>query len=59
MVESFGVEYASARVEGVIVWRGTNKKVCVGWTNLKDPEEIEYGSNHTIFKASKVLKAPQ
>jgi hypothetical protein len=50
MVESFGAEYASSRAEGVIVGRGTNKKVRVRWTNLKDPEEIEYGFNHTIFK---------
>jgi hypothetical protein len=50
MVKSFGAQYASARVEGVVVGRGTNKKVRVSWTNLKDPEDIGYDFDHTIFK---------
>ena len=50
MRESFGDQWATARVEGVIVGKGATKKVRVRWTNLKVPEEIEYGFQHTIFK---------
>ena len=50
MCESFGEQWATARVEGFIVGRGATKKVRVRWTNLKVPEEIEYGFGHSIFK---------
>jgi hypothetical protein len=50
MCESFGEQWATARVEGFIVGRGATKKVRVSWTNLKVPEKIEYGFGHSIFK---------
>ena len=50
MSENFGDEWATARVEGVIVGKGATKKVRVRWTNLKVPEEIEYEYNHNILK---------
>jgi hypothetical protein len=43
MLESFGDQWATARVEGIIVGKGATKKVRVRWTNVKVPEEIEYG----------------
>ena len=62
MRENFGDEWATARVEGVIVGKGATKKVRVRWTNLKVPEEIEYRYNHNIFKdpsAEPRKKAPK
>ena len=50
MRETFGDHWATARVEGVIVGKGATKNVRVRWTNLKVPEEMEYGYNHQIFK---------
>jgi hypothetical protein len=50
MRENFGAQYAQARLEGVIMGRGSTKKVRVKWTNLQDPNEFEYGYNHSIFK---------
>ena len=50
MRERFGAQYAQARLEGVIMGRGSTKKVRVKWTNLQDPNEFEYGFNHSIFK---------
>jgi hypothetical protein len=29
--------------------RGATEKVRVKWTNLQDPNEFEYGFNHSIF----------
>ena len=50
MRENFGDQWATARVEEVIVGKGATKKVRVRWTNLKVPEEIEYEYNHNILK---------
>jgi hypothetical protein len=50
MRESFGHQWATARAEGVIVGRSANKKIVVRWTNLKVPEEMEYGFQYKIFK---------
>jgi hypothetical protein len=50
MREIFGAQYVQVRPEGVIMGRGATKKVCVKWTNLQDPNEFEYGFNHSIFK---------
>jgi hypothetical protein len=50
MVETFGDQYATAQVEGVIVGKGATKKVRVRWTNLKVPKEMEYGFQHSLFK---------
>jgi tetratricopeptide (TPR) repeat protein len=30
--------------------KGSDKKIRVKWTNLPDPNEFEYGCNHSIFK---------
>ena len=43
--ESFGDEWAQARVTGILLRKGANKK----WTNLKDTEDMEYGYNHKVF----------
>jgi hypothetical protein len=29
MRKSFGYQWATARLEGIIIWKGSNKKVCV------------------------------
>ena len=50
MRETFGAQYVQARLEGVIIGKGSTKKVSVKWTNLPDPNEFEYGYNHSIFK---------
>ena len=50
MRENFGDQWATAQVEEVIVGKGATKKVRVKWTNLQDPNEFEYGFNHSIFK---------
>ncbi len=50
MRENSGAQYVQARLEGVIMGRGSTKKVRVKWTNLQEPNEFEYGFNHSIFK---------
>ena len=50
MVENFGGEWATARVEGVFLGQAA-RKYLVKWTNLKNPCEREYGANHAIFKS--------
>ena len=50
MCESFGDQWVTERVEGVIVGKGATERVCIRWTNLKVPKEIEYGFQHTVFK---------
>ena len=47
--ESFGDEWAQARVTGILLSKSANKKVRVRWTNLKDTEDMEYGYNHKVF----------
>ena len=47
--ESFGDQWAQARVTGILLGKGSNKKIRVRWTNLKDIEDMEYGYNHKIF----------
>jgi hypothetical protein len=50
MVETFGDQYATARVEGVFMGHGSGKKYCVKWTNLREDLECEYGAGHNLFK---------
>jgi hypothetical protein len=55
MHKSFGVKYATTRVEGVFLGRGDGKKYRVKWIKPKD-EIVEvvlvcdYGADHSIFK---------
>ena len=50
MRENFGAQFLQARLAGVIIGKGSTRKVRVKWTNLQDPNEFEYGYNHSIFK---------
>jgi hypothetical protein len=49
MVETFGAQWDSARVEGILLGKASTKKVRIRWTNLKNPEEMEYGFAHNLF----------
>ncbi len=50
MVETFGNQYATARVEGVFLGCGAGKKYRVKWTNLREELENDYGAGHNLFK---------
>jgi hypothetical protein len=50
MVETFGDQYATARVEGVFMDHGSGKKYCVKWTNLKEELKCEYWAGHSLLK---------
>ncbi len=43
MRENFGAQYLQALLTGVIMGKGSTRKVRVKWTNLQDPNEFEYG----------------
>ena len=47
--DSFGGTWAEARVTGIVLGKGGNKRIRVRWTNLKDAEDMKYGYNHKIF----------
>jgi hypothetical protein len=57
MVETFGAQYETGRVEGEFMGRGSGKKYSVKWNNLKDPCEIEYGAGHFLFKDQSKVRA--
>ncbi len=62
MVQSFGDAFASARVEGVFMGRGSGQKYCVKWTNLSEELIREYGANYRLFQdpsKERPLKAPK
>ena len=42
--------YATARVAGVFMGRGSGHKYRVKWTNLSEELISEYGANHGIFQ---------
>ena len=50
MVGTFGDAYATARVEGVFMGRGSGHKYRVKWTNLSEELISEYGANHRVFQ---------
>ena len=50
MVGTFGDAYATARVEGVFMGRGSGHKYRVKWTNLSEELISEYGFNHGVFQ---------
>ncbi len=43
--------YATARVAGVFMGRGSGHKYRVKWTNLSDELISKYGANHWVFQA--------
>ena len=43
LCESFGEQWAHARVTGILLGKGANKKIRVRRTNPKDTEDMEYG----------------
>ena len=49
MVQTFGSAFATARVEGVFMGRGSSHKYRVKWTNLFEELISEYGANHRDF----------
>ncbi len=50
MVETFGDQYATARVEGVVLERGSGKKYRVQWTNLREELECGYGAVYNLIR---------
>ncbi len=50
MVEVFGSQWTTARVEGVFWGRGSSRKYQLKWTNLGEELICEYTGNHTIFR---------
>ena len=50
MVQTFGDAFATARVEGVFMGRGSGFKYCVKWTNPSEELFSEYGANHQVFQ---------
>jgi len=62
MVQTFGDAFATARVEGVFMGRGSGCKYRVKWTNLSEELIYEYGANHRVFKdpsKERPLKVPK
>ena len=49
MVQTFGDAFATARVEGVFMGRGSGHKYRVKWTNLSEELISENGANHRDF----------
>uniref|UniRef100_A0A7S0M7N6 Uncharacterized protein n=1 Tax=Cryptomonas curvata TaxID=233186 RepID=A0A7S0M7N6_9CRYP len=49
MVETFGAQFETARVEGVFLGRGSGQKFRLKWTNLLQELKFEYGANHGVF----------
>jgi hypothetical protein len=50
MLDTFGAQFETARVEGVFLGRGDGKKYRIKWTNLSIPCEIDYGAGHSVLK---------
>ncbi len=50
MLQIFGSQYATTRVQGVFLDKGSGKKYCVKWTNLGEDLACGYGANHTLFR---------
>jgi hypothetical protein len=62
MVQSFGDAFATARVEGVFMGRGSGQKYRVKWPNLSGELICEYGANHRLFQDpsnERPLKVPK
>ena len=49
MVQTFGDAFATARVEGVFMGRGSSHKYRVKWTHLSEELISENGANHRDF----------
>jgi len=50
MVESFGDDWRTKTLEGVISGIGPRSKICVKWMNLHGQPEGEYASHHRILR---------
>jgi hypothetical protein len=59
MEQVFESEWSTARVEGVFLGRGSNRKYRVKWTNLGEELICEYAGNHKIFRDPSEVRPPK
>ncbi len=62
MVENFGARFATTRVEGVFMGRGSGHKYRAKWINLSEEHVCDYGANHGLLQEpykKRPLKVPK